>query len=59
VAAPAGAVYRHWVRFAEFPKFAPGIERVTRTDEHHVRWFVGIGQVMREFDAEITEQIPG
>jgi uncharacterized membrane protein len=58
VGAPAGAVYRAWTRFGEFPRFVPGIERVTRLDEHHIRWFVSIGQVGREFTAEITEELP-
>lgn len=59
VAARAGAVYRAWIRFGDWPRFAPGIERVTRLDEHHVHWFVTVGSLAREFTAEITEQIPG
>jgi uncharacterized membrane protein len=35
-----------------------GVEQVKQLDDKRLHWVVEIGGVRREFDAEITEQIP-
>lgn len=58
VEAPISTVYNQWTQFESFPQFMGGVERITQTDETHLRWVTNIGGQHREFDAEITEQHP-
>jgi uncharacterized membrane protein len=51
-------VYNQWTQFEEFPRFMEGVEKVEQVDDRHVRWYVDIAGVDREFEAEITEQTP-
>ncbi|MDI2125398.1 SRPBCC family protein [Yinghuangia seranimata] len=55
---PVRAAYDQWTQFAEFPRFMDGVERVDQLDATHTHWVTKIDGVQREFDAEITEQIP-
>lgn len=58
VAVPVRAVYDQWTQFADFPRFMGAVERVDQLDDTHTHWVTKIDGVTREFDAEITEQIP-
>ncbi|HSA53629.1 MAG TPA: SRPBCC family protein [Yinghuangia sp.] len=58
VAVPVRAAYDQWTQFADFPRFMAGVERVDQIDDTHTHWVTKISGVAREFDAEITEQIP-
>ncbi|MCF2527182.1 SRPBCC family protein [Yinghuangia soli] len=58
VAVPVRAAYDQWTQFADFPRFMDGVERVDQIDATHTHWVTNIAGVTREFDAEITEQIP-
>ncbi len=58
VAAPIRAVYDQWTQFEEFPQFMEGVEQVRQLNDTLTHWVVEIGGVRREFDAEITEQLP-
>lgn len=58
VDAPIRAVYNQWTQFESFPHFLHAVKEVTQHDDTHTHWEVSIGGVRREFDAEITEQIP-
>ena len=55
---PLGTVYNQYTQFEEFPRFMSGVERVDQLDDKRLHWVIEIGGVKREFDAEITEQIP-
>jgi uncharacterized membrane protein len=55
---PVRTAYNQWTQFEEFPRFMEGVERVTQVDDTHLHWVAEIGGVRREWDAEITEQIP-
>ncbi|GIE92750.1 SRPBCC family protein [Paractinoplanes rishiriensis] len=55
---PVRAAYNQWTQFEEFPRFMDGVEEVRQLDNTHTHWKTKIGGVSREFDAEITEQLP-
>ncbi len=50
--------YNQWTQFAEFPTFMDSVEEVKQLDDRRLHWKVDIAGVEREFDAEITEQLP-
>lgn len=55
---PAQVAYNQWTQFEEFPRFMEGVLEVTQLDENHTHWRTNIGGKEKDFDAEITEQIP-
>ncbi|WP_159943795.1 MULTISPECIES: SRPBCC family protein [unclassified Nocardiopsis] len=56
---PVTAAYAQWTRFEEFPAFMEGVEKVVRTGEGRMVWTIEIGGQEREFEAVVTEQVPG
>ena len=58
VAVPLRTAYDQWTQFEEFPRFMEGVESVTQLDDRHLHWVASFGGATREWDAEITEQIP-
>lgn len=55
---PVSTAYNQWTQFESFPEFMGGVDSITQTDPKHLHWKISIGGVKREFDAEITEQLP-
>jgi uncharacterized membrane protein len=55
---PVRTAYNQWTQFEEFPAFMEGVESVTQRDDTHLHWIAEIAGVRREWDAEITEQLP-
>jgi len=55
---PVRTAYNQWTQFEEFPQFMSDVESVKQLDATHLHWRVKIAGVEREFDAEITEQLP-
>jgi uncharacterized membrane protein len=58
VKAPVKAVYNQWTQFEEFPRFMAGVKEVKQLDDTHVHWHAEIWGKDKEWDAQITEQVP-
>jgi uncharacterized protein (TIGR02271 family) len=52
------AVYNQWTQFEEFPRFMEGVEEVRQEDRKRLFWRAKIGGKVKEWEAEITEQVP-
>lgn len=55
---PVKTAYNQWTQFEEFPKFMEGVKQVKQLDAKRLHWKAEIGGKEKEWDAEITEQIP-
>jgi len=55
---PVSTAYNQFTQFEDFPNFMEGVEQVTQIDDKRTHWKVEIAGHAREFDSEITEQVP-
>ena len=55
---PVRTCYDQWTQFEEFPRFMEGVEEIHQLDDTHMHWKTKIAGIEREFDAQITEQLP-
>ena len=55
---PVRTVYNQWTQFEEFPRFMDGVREVEQLDATHVRWHADIFGKDKQWDVEITEQVP-
>jgi len=55
---PVSTAYNQWTQFEEFPKFMATVESVNQVDDTHLHWRANVAGKTKEWDAEITEQIP-
>ncbi|GGX89394.1 SRPBCC family protein [Streptomyces minutiscleroticus] len=58
VGVPVHTAYNQWTQFETFPEFMGGVERIEQRTDTLTHWVTKVDGVQREFDAEITEQIP-
>jgi uncharacterized membrane protein len=58
VQVPVRTAYNQWTQFEEFPRFMEGVESVTQKDDATLFWVAEIGGQRREWEANITEQVP-
>ncbi len=55
---PVRVAYDQWTQFESFPHFLGGVESVRQFDDTTTHWVVKVGGVEREFDADISDQVP-
>lgn len=55
---PVATAYNQWTQFEDFPKFMEGVEEIRQQDDTHLYWCANVGGKRKEWQAEITEQIP-
>ena len=55
---PVSVAYNQWTQFEEFPKFMRGVLLVERIDERRSRWRAHVAGKLKEWEAEIQEQVP-
>jgi uncharacterized membrane protein len=55
---PVGTAYNQWTQFEDFPKFMATVQEVRQVDDTHLHWKALVAGKVKEWDAEITEQIP-
>jgi uncharacterized membrane protein len=55
---PVSTAYNQWTQFEEFPRFMESVEEVRQLDDTHLHWRANVAGKTKEWDAEITEQVP-
>jgi uncharacterized membrane protein len=55
---PVRTAYNQWTQFEEFPRFMEGVREVKQLNDKRLHWRAEIGGKEKEWDAEITEQVP-
>lgn len=55
---PVSTAYNQWTQFEEFPRFMDSVQEVKQLDDTHLHWRADVAGKSKEWDAEITEQIP-
>ena len=55
---PLQIAYNQLTQFAEFPRFMAGVLEVRQLDDTHLHWRSKPEGEVREWDSEITEQVP-
>lgn len=55
---PVRTAYNQWTQFEEFPRFMDGVQEVRQLSDTRLHWVAEIAGKTREWDAEITEQLP-
>ncbi|WP_353828499.1 SRPBCC family protein [Agromyces sp. SYSU T0242] len=55
---PVRTAYDQWTQFETFPEFMSGVDSVEQVDPTTTHWVVSIGGVTREFDADVSDQVP-
>jgi uncharacterized membrane protein len=55
---PVSTAYNQWTQFEDFPEFMATVKSVNQVDDTHMHWRAIVGGKTKEWDSEITEQIP-
>ena len=55
---PVRTAYNQWTQFEEFPQFMHSVKEVRQVDDTHLHWRANVAGQEKEWDVEITEQIP-
>jgi uncharacterized protein YndB with AHSA1/START domain len=55
---PVTTAYNQWTQFESFPQFMGGVTEVRQLSDTRLHWVAEIAGVKREWEAEITDQVP-
>jgi uncharacterized membrane protein len=55
---PVRTAYNQFTQFEEFPQFMASVHEIRQLDDRHLHWKANVAGKEKEWDAEITEQIP-
>lgn len=55
---PVRTAYNQFTQFEAFPQFMNSVKEVRQLDDTHLHWRAHVAGEEKEWDAEITEQIP-
>jgi uncharacterized membrane protein len=55
---PIRTAYNQWTQFENFPQFMSSVQQVQQLGDTRLHWRATVAGVEKEWDAEITEQIP-
>lgn len=55
---PLHTAYNQWTQFEDFPKFMDSVHEIRQVDDRHLHWKANVAGAEKEWDAEITEQVP-
>ena len=55
---PVRTAYNQWTQFEDFPQFMKNVLEIRQLDDKHLHWRAKVGLEEKEWDVEITEQIP-
>jgi uncharacterized membrane protein len=55
---PLSTAYNQWTQFEQFPNFMQSVHEIRQLDDRHLHWRADVAGKEKEWDVEITEQIP-
>lgn len=55
---PISTAYNQWTQFEDMPQFMDSVHEIRQIDDKHLHWKASVAGKEKEWDAEITEQIP-
>jgi uncharacterized membrane protein len=55
---PVRTAYNQWTQFEDFPQFMASVREIRQLDDKHLHWKANVAGEEKEWDVEITEQIP-
>jgi uncharacterized membrane protein len=55
---PLSTAYNQWTQFEEFPRFMDSVHEIRQVDATHLHWRADVAGKEKEWDVEITEQVP-
>jgi len=58
VKVPVKTAYNQFTQFEDFPQFMASVHEIRQLDDKHLHWKANVAGEEKEWDAEITEQIP-
>lgn len=55
---PVKTAYNQWTQFEDFPQFMKSVKEIRQLDDKHLHWRANVAGEEKEWDVEITEQVP-
>lgn len=55
---PVSVAYNQWTQFEQFPQFMASVEEVKQLSDTRLLWRANVAGKTKEWEAEITEQVP-